>query len=664
MNRVILGCVLLLIRTGAFGSDSSPPPAAADAVTIQVRQPGKPISPDLFGIFFEDLNYAADGGLYAELIQNRSFEFQATEQPAWNALTAWQITTRGNGRGDVMIQDADPINPNNPHYAVLRVAQAGDGVGLMNSGFDGIPLKAGERYNISLFARQIIGKPGPLEARLESQTGVLLGEASLSAPANGWSRLAATMTASQSDSNARFVLLAKSPGQIGLDVISLFPEKTFHNRPNGLRPDLAQVVADLKPKFVRFPGGCLVHGDGLGNIYRWKDTIGPIEQRKEQKNIWRYHQSVGLGFFEYFQFCEDIGAKPLPVVAAGVCCQNSGNAAGAGQQGLPMEAMPGYVQDVLDLIEYANGPVTSTWGAKRAAAGHPAPFHLEYIGIGNEDAQTPAFRERFKFIYDAVRKEHPEITVVGTVGPGPDGADYTAGWAFAGQLHIPVVDEHYYEPPGWFWDHLARYDNYDRAASHVYVGEYAAQDINHRSTLRAALAEAAHMTALERNGDVVQFSSYAPLLANVAHTRWRPDLIYFDNTTISPSISYYVQQLFACNAGDFYLPTTISSGPQATPQNEGMLAASCVKDSTSGDVILKVVSRSDTPFQAKIDLDAGALDSTAARAVLTGNPEEGNVFGKVAAILPGTSQIPAGNQFVYEVPAHSLSVIRLRTKPR
>jgi len=402
MNRILFLCVFLLIRTGAFGSDTSLPATTADAVTIHVDKPGKPISPDLFGIFFEDLNYAADGGLYAELIQNRSFEYQATEQPAWNALTAWQITTRGNGRGDVMIQDADPIDPKNPHYAVLRVGQAGDGVGLANSGFDGIPLRAGENYNVSLFARQIGGKPAPLAVRLESQTGALLGEAMLPSPTNAWSRLAATIKASQNDNNARFVLLATSPGQIGLDVISLFPEKTFHNRPNGLRPDLAQVVADLKPKFVRFPGGCLAHGDGLGNIYRWKDTIGPIEQRKEQKNIWRYHQSVGLGYFEYFQFCEDIGAKPLPVLAAGVCCQNSGNAAGTGQQGLPIEEMPAYVRDVLDLIEYANGPATSTWGAKRAAAGHPAPFHLQYIGIGNEDAQTPVFRERFKLIYDAV----------------------------------------------------------------------------------------------------------------------------------------------------------------------------------------------------------------------------------------------------------------------
>jgi alpha-N-arabinofuranosidase len=658
MNRTLLLCILSLIGTRAFAADS---PLPAPAVMIHVGQPAKAISPDLFGIFFEDLSYAADGGLYAELIQNRSFEYQATEQPTWNALTAWQVTLRGNSRGDVMVQDADPIHPNNPHYAVLRVSQLGAGVGLMNSGFDGIPLKAGEKYNVSLFARQIVGRAAPLDVRLESQSGALLGEARLPAPTGDWTRLAATITASQTDDNARFVLLATAPGQIGLDVISLFPQKTFHDRPNGLRPDLAQVIADLKPKFVRFPGGCLVHGDGLANIYRWKDTIGPIEQRREQKNIWRYHQSVGLGFFEYFQFCEDIGAKPLPVLAAGVCCQNSGNAHGTGQKGLPMEQMPAYVQDVLDLIDYANGPATSTWGAKRAASGHPAPFHLQYIGIGNEDAQTPVFRERFKMIYDAVRKRHPEITVVGTVGPAPDGADFDAGWAFASQLHVPVVDEHYYQPPGWFWDHLPRYDRYNRDASHVYVGEYAARDIGARGTLRAALAEAAHMTALERNGDVVHMASYAPLLANVRHTRWRPDLIYFDNQTVCPSVSYYVQQLFARNSGDFYLPTTIEFVPQPPASAGVTLAASCVRDSASGDVILKVVSRADVPVKAQFDLGAaGVLDQTASCTVLTGDLEAENAFGKPAAMLPATSQIPAGKQFAYEVPAHSLSVIRLK----
>lgn len=657
MNRNLLLCVLLLTQNLAFGSDASP--AASGPITITLGQPGKPISSDLFGIFFEDLNYAADGGLYAELIQNRSFEYQATEQPTWTALTSWQLTTRGNGKGGLTVQDANPIHPNNPHYAILQVAQPGDGVGLANEGFDGIPVKAGENYNVSLFADQISGKPAPLTVRLESKTGAVLGEATLPAPTTAWSRLSATIKANQDDNDAHFTLLATGAGFLGLDVISLFPEKTFHDRPNGLRADLAQVMADLHPKFVRFPGGCLAHGDGLENIYRWKETIGPIEQRKEQKNIWRYHQSKGLGFFEYFQFCEDIGAKPLPVLAAGVCCQNSGNARGTGQQGLPLEAMPAYIQDVLDLIEYANGPATSAWGAKRAEAGHPEPFHLQYIGIGNEDAQTPVFRERFKMIYDAVRAKYPEITIVGTVGPAPSGNDYTAGWAFAKELHIPIVDEHYYEAPNWFWNNRSRYDSYDPAASQVYVGEYASHGNQSTSTLEAALAEAAHMTSLESHGDIVHLSSYAPLLSKQGHTQWRPDLIYFDNTTVTPSISYYVQQLFSVNSGDTYLPTKIDFGPAT--QDENNLAVSCVKDSKSGDIILKLVSRADAPLLTQLDLTAaGTLDAKAVCTVLSGDLLAQNTFGAVPVILPQTSQIPAGNPFTYTVSAHSLSVIRLQ----
>jgi alpha-L-arabinofuranosidase len=643
------------MQTPAFGSDISPP--TSGPITITLSEPGNPISPDLFGIFFEDLNYAADGGLYAELIQNRSFEYQATEQPTWNALTSWSLTTRGNGKGELSAQDANPIHPNNPHYAVLFVAKPGDGVGLVNEGFDGIPIKAGENYNASLFAYQISGKPAPLLVRLESKTGAVLGEATLPAPTAAWSRLSVTIKAGQDDNDAHFTLLATGVGAIALDVISLFPEKTFHNRPNGLRPDLAQIIADLHPKFMRFPGGCLAHGDGLENIYRWKETIGPIEQRKEQKNIWRYHQSKGLGFFEYFQFCEDIGAKPLPVVAAGVCCQNSGNARGTGQQGLPMETMPAYTQDVLDLIEYANGPATSAWGAKRAEAGHPEPFHLQYIGIGNEDAQTPEFRERFKMIYDAVRAKYPEITIIGTVGPAPAGGDFTAGWAFAKELHIPIVDEHYYEGPGWFWDNLSRYDSYDPAASQVYVGEYASHGNKGASTFEAALAEAAHMTSLEGHGDIVRLSSYAPLLSKQGHTQWRPDLIYFDNTSITPSISYYVQQLFSVDSGDTYLPTKIDFG--SSTQDEKNLAISCVKDSKSGDIILKLVSRADAPLPTQMDLSAaGALDSKADCTVLSGDLLAENAFGATPVVLPKIAQISTSNPFTYTVPAHSLSVIR------
>ena len=564
--------------------------AAPVTVTIRADAPGTKISPDLFGIFFEDINYAADGGLYAELLQNRSFEYSAADHYGWNSLTDWGFVTRGGGKGSVAIETADPLNAENPHYAVVTVTRGGDGVGLMNYGFDGIPLKGGDKYNLSFFARQISGPLLPVVVRLESKTGTLYGEAKFPGLTKKWTKYTATVQAGADDADARLVILTTGAGTFCLDTISLFPQKTFHNRPNGMRADLAQVIADLHPKFVRFPGGCLTHGYGLGNIYRWKNTIGPIERRKEQFNIWHYHQSVGLGFFEYFQFCEDIGAKPLPVLAAGVCCQSSPG----GQHGLPMDQMKDYVQDVLDLIEYANGPTNSTWGAKRAAAGHPAPFNLEYLGIGNEDGQTPAFGVRFAMIYDAVKAKYPNVTVVGTVGPAPAGGEFTEGWKFASDLGVDMVDEHYYEKPDWFLANQQRYDSYNRTGPKVYVGEYASWG----NSLFNALAEAAYMAALERNGDVVRMASYAPLLGKKQHTQWNPNLIYFDNTTVCPSVNYYVQQLFSLNQGDVYLPTTVSSDLSVKRQRGFLLGTWDTQAQFAG---VKVAGRSKTLLNETFD---------------------------------------------------------------
>lgn len=629
-------------------------PAAA-RIRIEADQP-KPISADLFGIFFEDLNYAADGGLYAELIQNRSFEYSSADHPDWNFLTGWELIEQGAACA-VALESAAPIHPNNPHYLVLRPQTAG-AVGLRNGGFDGIALKAGAHYEVALFARTLEGKAGPLSVRLEGRAGELLGQAALAAPTGEWSRLSATIECGGDERHGRFVLLYSGGGALALDMISLFPQATFQGRPNGLRADLAQVIADLKPRFMRFPGGCLAHGDGLDNMYRWKDTIGPIEQRREQPNLWSYRQSVGLGYFEYFQFCEDIGAKPVPVVPAGCCCPNTGarwtGLWEQGQCGLSLDEMPGYIQEVLDLIEWANGPATSPWGAKRAEQGHPEPFGLQYLGVGNEDAITPVFRERFELIYQAVKARHPEIVVIGTVGPRPDGEDYEQGWQFARELELAMVDEHGYRPPEWYWDHLERFNAYDRAGPAVYLGEYAAHDIGRVNTLRSALAEAAYMTAIERNGDVVRLSSYAPLLAKQRHHQWEPDLIYFDNTTICPTVNYYVQQLFGLNAGDQALPALVEAGDKN-------LAVSCVRESQSGDVIVKIVSRADAPITAQIEFaTAAALAPVAACTVLGGDPLAENAFGRAPRMLPQTSIIAAGAQLAYEVPAHSLSVIRLQ----
>ncbi len=616
----------------------------------------KPISSDLFGIFFEDLNYAADGGLYAELLQNRSFEYSSADHRDWNFLTGWELIQDG-GACSVALASTEPLHPNNPHYLLLHSDGAGT-VGLRNSGFGGIALKAGERYRVALSARATAGAVGPLRVRLEGRTGEVLGEATLPAPGPEWANSTAAIACAADDRFARFALLIDGAGTVALDMISLFPERTFCGRPNGLRADLAHVIADLRPRFVRFPGGCLAHGDGLDNMYRWKDTIGSIETRREQPNIWGYHQSVGLGYYEYFLFCEDIGAKPVPVVPAGVCCQNSGAKItgrwGEGQCALPLEAMPDYIQEVLDLIEWANGPITSTWGAKRAEQGHPEPFGLEYLGVGNEDAITPAFRERFALIADAVKAKHPEITVIGTAGPFPDGEDYEAGWALARELKLAMVDEHGYKTPDWYWEQLGRFDAYPRDGITVYLGEYAAHERDRRNTLRSALAEAAYMTSLERNGDLVRLASYAPLLAKQQHTQWLPDLIYFDNTRISPSINYYVQQLFSLNAGDRYLPTTVAT------EDASELAVSCVHDRASGDLILKLVSRAGRTIRLLIDLaGAGPFEPQARCTTLAGEALAENAFGQPPAVVPETTIIGVGPMLTYKAPPHSLSVIRL-----
>ena len=499
------------------------------------------------------------------------------------------------------------------------------GVGIKNDGFAGIVVKEGERYHFSLFARQLSNAPVNLSISLQNTKGDILAENFLSTSSNEWKKYSTTLTAKSAFDTAKLVILATSPGKFAMDVISVFPEKTFKNRPNGLRADLAQLLSDMKPKFIRFPGGCLAHGDGLGNMYRWKNTIGNIEERVEQRNIWGYHQTAGLGYYEYFQFCEDIGAKPLPVLPAAVSCQNSGGTwriGGTGQKAIPMSEMQDYIQEVLDLVEWANGPATSTWGARRAAAGHPAPFNLQYVGIGNEDKITPEFEERFRMIFDAVRKKYPGITVIGTSGPFHSGEDFDKGWSIAKSLQVPVVDEHYYTTPEWLMSNLNRYDKYDRKEGQVYLGEYASWG----NKLRNAIAEAAYMTGLERNGDVVQLASYAPLLAKYNFTQWKTDMIFFDNTNVVLTPNYFVQRTFSTNAGDYYFEDVV-----AFDKKDTTVAVSCVQDSQSGDVIVKMVNFGDLKKAMKVNLRhfPGFLPA-ATLSVLTGEPDAENSVWRTA----------------------------------
>ena len=625
-------------------------------VTAQPEET-KEISDLLMGIFFEDINYSADGGLYAELIQNRDFEYDPSDREGdknWNSTHSWKLEGEN---ATFTISTSDPIHPNNPHYAVLKTNQPG--AALTNTGFDGIALKAGEKYDFSLFARIPEGsKSGKLLVRLVDADGTVQGETTVTVSSRSWKTYKAVLTAKAS-ADTHLELHPQSAGEIELDMISLFPQNTFKGRKNGLRPDLAQTLADMHPRFVRFPGGCVAHGDGLKNIYQWKNTIGPLEARKPARNLWGYHQSMGLGYYEYFQFCEDIGAEPLPVLAAGVPCQNSachGDLRGGQQGGIPMSEMGAYIQDILDLIEWANGDAKKTkWGKIRAESGHPKPFNLKYIGIGNEDLITDVFEERFTMIYLAIKEKYPEIIVVGTVGPFNEGTDYVEGWKLADKLGVPMVDEHYYQSPGWFLHNQDFYDKYDRSKkTKVYLGEYATHIPGRRANMETALTEALYLAALERNGDVVHMSSYAPLLAKDGRTQWNPDLIYFNNREVRPTTGYYVQKLYGQNAGDHYIPSQINLDNQ-DGRVKLRVGSSIVRDSKTGDVIVKLVNLLPVSIETDVRLPGmDGIQSSATRTVLAGAPE--------TTPLPVTDTIEAGTSFKQELPAYSFTVIRLKTQ--
>ena len=625
-------------------------------VTAQPEET-KEISDLLMGIFFEDINYSADGGLYAELIQNRDFEYDPSDREGdknWNSTHSWKLEGEN---ATFTISTSDPIHPNNPHYAVLKTNQPG--AALTNTGFDGIALKAGEKYDFSLFARIPEGsKSGKLLVRLVDADGTVQGETTVTVSSRSWKTYKAVLTAKTS-ADTRLELRPQSAGEIELDMISLFPQNTFKGRKNGLRADLAQTLADMHPRFVRFPGGCVAHGDGLKNIYHWKNTIGPLEARKPARNLWGYHQSMGLGYYEYFQFCEDIGAEPLPVLAAGVPCQNSachGDLRGGQQGGIPMSEMGAYIQDILDLIEWANGDARKTkWGKIRAESGHPKPFNLKYIGIGNEDLITDVFEERFTMIYLAIKEKYPEMIVVGTVGPFNEGTDYVEGWKLADKLGVPMVDEHYYQSPGWFLHNQDFYDKYDRSKkTKVYLGEYATHIPGRRANMETALTEALYLAALERNGDVVHMTSYAPLLAKDGRTQWNPDLIYFNNREVRPTTGYYVQKLYGQNAGDHYIPSQINLDNQDS-RVKLRVGSSIVRDSKTGDVIVKLVNLLPVSIETDVRLPGmDGIQSSATRTVLAGAPE--------ATPLPVTDTIEAGTSFKQELPAYSFTVIRLKTQ--
>lgn len=632
--------------------------------TVTLDKAGaKQISDNFIGIFFEDINYGADGGLYAELIQNRDFEYSDKDRHDWTPTSFWDVSDM-----NLNISTDNPIHPNNSHYAAITTSGK-PGI-LTNKGFDGIVLKKGENYLFNMFARA--GSKTTLKISLTDNKGKILAQTKVYVPAgNDWTGLDAMLTAKADCSNAMLKIEVPANSEINLDMISLFPEKTFKGHKNGLREDLAQTLADLQPKFMRFPGGCVSHGNGIDNIYDWKGSVGPLEARKPLPNLWGYHQTRGLGFYEYFQFCEDLGMEPLPVLAAGVPCQNSSHPShyshdvltSNGQQcGIPIEDMPAYIQDILDLVEYANGPANSEWGKVRADAGHPEPFNMKYLGIGNEDLISEAFKERFKMIRDAVNAKYPEITVIGTVGPFFEGSDYDEGWDFAKKENVEIVDEHYYVAPGWYINNRDFYDKYDRKGPKVYLGEYASHYPGRESNLECALSIGLYLTDVERNADVVTMTSYAPLLSKRGRTQWRPDLIYFDNESISVSPDYYVQQMFGANSGTTYVPSMIElqekccgkceKKPNTVTSDDvtNRFGVSTVIDEKTGDTIVRIANM--LPVGVEVNLD-GYPTGKAEFTTLTGNPRDTDV-------KPSTSLIEIEGNI--EVAPYSFSTLRIASE--
>ena len=637
--------------------------------TMTPPKGGTPISDELLGIFFEDISSAADGGLYAELIQNGSFEFNPSERDGWGPATAWKVVRPGHSLGYLEARTDNPIHENNPHFMRLMAERVGHyydfngwtGYGIQNDGFNGISVKAGEKYNVSAFLRNVGGEAKKVRvALIEQQQGwgkgpKLLADVEWDVNNTQWQKFEATLTAAETSQKAALQILVLNVGTLDVDQVSLMPQDTYKG--HGMRKDLAQALADLHPKFMRFPGGCVVHGggDGFWDTYRWKTTVGPKEQRRGLKNTWGYHQSMGLGYYEYFQFCEDLGMQPVPILPCGVNCQGTNGGWGMKNQAqdcVPMDQMDEWVNDALDLIEWANGDVNTKWGRIRAEAGHPAPFNLKYLGLGNEERISPEFIERFKYIYERVTKAHPEIVIVGTAGPGshPGNPDYENGWKLADELGMPIMDEHYYEPRDYFLK-SRQYDKYPRdRKTKVYLGEYAAKD----KKLIDALAEGLYLLHVEKNGDVVCMTSYAPLFARRDNTNWNPDLIYFDNERPYLTCSYYVQQMFGKSAGNYYYGDCVSIENGTDLQGQ-----SVVLNTKTRQLFVKICNAGDEAKKANIDLSRfKGMKAQAVKTVISGQAQDENNYD-AQPIQPKEENVKVSKKMTLDIAPYSFTMLQI-----
>ncbi len=623
-------------------------------MTVDVANPSATIQPTMYGVFFEDINFGADGGLYAELVKNRSFEFP---QP----FVGWTPF------GDVTVMNENPAFDRNPHY--VRVVNDGRllRAGLDNDGYRGIGIKEGKEYRFSVYARSTNGKPAKVAIELINSSGDNPVKSEIIVTGDKWEKYTVLLKSNYTDNNSRLrVLLPDKGTSVDIDHISLFPVDTWKNRENGMRADLAQAIYDLNPGVFRFPGGCIIEGNSLATRYQWKNSVGPVENRPLNENRWNYtfkhrafpdyFQTLGMGFYEYFLFSEDIGAEPLPVVSCGLSCQYESN------EVVPLDELEPYIQDALDLIEFANGDTTTVWGKVRAQMGHPEPFNLKMIGVGNEQ-WNKVYVERLEMFTKAIREEYPDIKIVGSSGPEADGEKFEYLWPEMKRVGVDLVDEHYYKEPSWFFANAGRYDSYDREGPKVFAGEYASHDhsANKHNNWRAALSEAAFMTGLERNADVVLMATYAPLLAHFDAWQWNPDMIWFDNMQLMRTPSYYVQQLYGMNAGTEVLPLTMDGKPVTGQDN---LYASAAIDGNTGEIILKIVNSGDKNAEVKINFDGLAKKSKLVSGFCTYMQNDNllaeNSLGN-ETVIPRTRPVKVGDkELSLELQPYSFGVYRLQ----
>ena len=609
---------------------------------IQTKKVGAEIQPTMYGLFFEDINYAADGGLYAELVKNRSFEFP-------QHLMGWKSF------GKVTVKDDGPFE-RNPHY--VRLAYAGHPhkqTGLDNEGFFGIGVSRDAEYRFSVWARIPDGKEAG-KIRVELVDTKSMGEqqafatATLDIDSKEWKKYQVVLKSPVTNPKAVLRIFLASPQTVDLEHISLFPVDTWKGHENGLRKDLAQALADLKPGIFRFPGGCIVEGTDLATRYNWKNSVGPVENRPLNENRWQYtfvhrfypdyYQSYGLGFYEFFQLSEEIGAEPLPVLSCGLACQFQNPNADAH---VPVGQLQDYIQDALDLIEFANGDATTTWGKLRADMGHPAPFNLKFIGIGNEQwgSEYPEHLEPF---VKAIREAYPDIKIVGSSGPDSEGKQFDYLWPEMKRLKADLVDEHFYRPESWFLSQGARYDGYDRKGPKVFAGEYACHGKGKKwNHFHASLLEAAFMTGLERNADIVHMATYAPLFAHVESWQWRPDLIWYDNLRSVRSVSYYVQQLYGLYKGTHVLSLTMDKRAVTGAEGQDGLFASAVVDKDKNQYIVKVANTSDKAQSIQLTFDGmkkkAALTAGRCIKLASPDPDKDNSLDAPSAIVPQESAL-------------------------